>query len=203
MKKLLIIVCMLPVAGFAQTIIKYVSLPKLTVDSSTMQRTLRVVAPVAGANKDKLTLIMNKWLASNYTATTNAGAAAAALSGEGVFTGSVAVARPQHDPSSTDRLTTNMAPVDYKVRFTIKIFVADEKYEIVINDLKLEFYDVNTPLEPFYAENYPLVLIPDENRGMDVGEMYVRMFEDINFNLQNIAKSATKYIAKAKKKGDL
>jgi hypothetical protein len=205
MKKLLILWCLLPTAGFAQTIIKYVSLPQLGVDSISKLRTLRVVAPVAGANKDKLTLVMNKWLASNYTATTNAVTApgATALNGEGLFLGSIAVARPQHDPSSTDRLNTNMAPVDYKVKFTIKVFVTDEKYAIVLNNLKLEFYNVNTPVEPYYEGNYPSVEIPDENRGMDVGEMYVRMFKDINFNLQDVAKSASKYIAKAKKKGDL
>ena len=38
---------------------------------------------------------------------------------------------------------------------------------------------------------------------MDLGELYVRMFEDINLNLQDIAKSASKYVAKAKKKGEI
>jgi hypothetical protein len=35
---------------------------------------------------------------------------------------------------------------------------------------------------------------------MDIGEMYLRMFEDINPNLQDVAKSASKYVAKARKR---
>ena len=203
MKKLLIIAFLLPLAGFGQTIIKFVSLPKLTRDSATRLMTLKVAAPVAGAKKDKLASVLNKWFASNYTATTNAGPDAIAINGEGLITGSVALARPEHDPASSDRLATNANPMDYKVRFTIKVLVDDEKYEIAVNNLKLEFFNVNSPFEPYYIGDGPNVSIPDEYRGIDLGEMYVRMFEDINANLQDIAKSASKYVAKARKRGDL
>jgi hypothetical protein len=207
MKKLLIMVCLLPMAGFGQTIIKYLSLPKLAIDSTTKLRTLRVVAPVAGAKKDKLAMVMNKWLSSNYTATNIAGATSAnnatTLNGEGLFVGSIVITSPQLDPATSDKIKTNVTPVDYKVKFTIKVFVADEKYAIVINNLNLEFFNVNTPLEPFYNSNYPNILIPSENRGIDIGEMYIRMFENINRNLEDVARSASKYVAKAGKKGDL
>jgi hypothetical protein len=200
-KKLLIILFLLPLAGFGQTIIKFVSLPKLTRDSSTNLMTLRVAAPVAGANKDKLAVALNKWFASNYNSTANSGPTV--ITGEGDFRGSIASQHPEHDVQASDRVATNMNPVDYKVRFTIKVLVGDEKYAIVVSNLKLEFFNVNSPIEPYYIGDGPPVTIPQENSGMDIGELYVRMFEDINLNLQDIGKSASKYVAKAKKKGEI
>jgi hypothetical protein len=208
MKKLLIIICLLPMAGLAQyTIIKQVSLPKLPVDSVTRLRTLMVSNPVPGAKKDKLLVLLNKWMRSNYTASANAGAASAGdeitINAEGNFTGQCAVERPQYDVNSSDRVATNKTPVPYKVRFTIKVVVADEKYTIVVNNFILEYFNVFTPFEQFYNGTSQPILIPEEQRGMDIGQFYIRLFDGIKLSLQDIDKSASKYIAKAKKRGDL
>lgn len=208
MKQFFIMLCLVPLAGLAQhTIIKDVLLPKLEVDSTTKLRTLWVNAPAPGAKKDKLVIVLNKWLADNYTAIGNAskptGDDAATLHGEGFFSASVAAQRQQYDANATDRVVTNVPPVDYKVKFTIVINVADEKYTIVITRLKLELFNVISPFEAFYNGTIPNIPIPEEERGTDIGEMYVRMFRSINLSLQDIGKSASKYIAKAKKKGEL
>jgi hypothetical protein len=207
MKKLLIIVFLLPMAGFGQTIIKLTRLPRLGIDSATNLRTLWVTSPVEGTKKDKLAAVLNKWFESNYTPTTDASAAtgvgALTINGDGLFIGTISLARPQYDIQSSDRVATNMEAVQYKVRFAIKVLVSDEKYEIVANKFNLEFFNINSPIEPFYNNDRPMVIVPSANRGMDLGELYVRMFEDINLNLQDIAKSASKYVAKAKKKGEI
>jgi len=201
--------CLLPMANFAQTTFKYISLPKLVIDSVTKLRTLRVTTPVDGANKDKLAVVLNKWFAQNYTGTNNDSTGARndakVLHGEGLITGSITSRRLGNNDMGdrVDKLTVNVPPVNYKVRFTVEVIITAGKYEIVINHLTLEFFDMAAPFELYYTGSFPTVVVPAENRGTDLGDIYVRMFEDIDFNLHDVAKSAQKNITKARKKGDL
>jgi hypothetical protein len=208
MKKLLIIMCLLPMASFAQTTIKSVSLPELVIDSATKLCTLRTTILAEGANNENLAVVLNKWVAQNYTATNNVitatGNDGKVIRGEGLITGAVASKRLENNTMGErgDKLMNETPSVNYKVRFIVEVIVTDGKYEITIDHLTLEFFDVVTPFEQYYAGVFPTVPIPAENRGTDLGDVYVHMFENINFELQGVAKSAQKYITKARKKAD-
>lgn len=208
MKKLMMaVLCSLQFTVFAQPVIKAISMPKLAVDSSTRLRTLKIERAIPGAKKDKLAVLLGKWVASNYTLVKNSNTTGdttiAVINGEDFFSGSCPINHLQRDPNATDRVSTNQAPIDYKISFNIKVVVTDAKYLIMVDHLKLQYLNVITAVEPFYNESFPNVLMPPEDRGLDVGEMYNYIFNDINLHLQDVGKSASRYIAKAQKKGDL
>lgn len=127
----LAIICMLPLTGIAQAVIKEVQLPRLPVDFATKLRTLRVDQSEPGAKKEKLTALMSKWLNSKYTSLNSSTAmddtSAAVINGQGFFSGACPIERQQYDMNATDRVSTRQTPVDYKIHFNIKIAVTAGK----------------------------------------------------------------------------
>jgi hypothetical protein len=207
MKKLLIIACLLPFASSAQTIIKDIFLPNIPVDKITRLRTYTISEPVEGAKKDKLAPVLNKWFASNFKTSGNPMAKADSdiikMNGEGSSQGSYAPKHLTPFQSAPDKLTVNESAIDYKINFTVQIVVTDGKYNIVLSSFKIEVFNVTTPLEQYYTRDFPHIIIPEEHSDMDISEMYSYIFEDMNFDLQRVMASASKYVAKAKKKGDI
>jgi hypothetical protein len=209
MKKLLLaLICILPAMCFAQVVFKQINMPRLAIDSTTKLRTLCIVQTASGVNKDKLAGVLSKWMGSNYTllntGKTAGDTSATIINSTGIFVGSCPIKHLESYPNETDKVSTNQQPIDYKIDFNVKLVVASGSYTVTVDNLKLEYLNVIEPIEMFYdVRGFPNVWIPGEDRGMDVGEMYNHMFNDIDLHLKDIAKSAAKYITKAQKKGQL
>jgi uncharacterized protein with TBP-like fold DUF4468 len=208
MKKLLvIIISLLPFISSGQVIIKTIQLPGFFVDSATNLRTYQVSASVPGSSKDKLATVLKQWFASNYTQSDNAGAAVGnnetRVDGDGSLSGSFAQQQLTRDQSKPDKLMDRAPTIDYKVKFTVGLTVTDEKYSIALSNFKIEVFNRVTPLERFYLHTLPDLIVPTENEGVDITELWAHVLQDIQFSTQGVPKSAARYIAKAKKKGTL
>jgi len=208
MKKLLLILCLLPFTGLAQTAGLPVYLPKFGLDSATKMRVYRLTTPVPGSKKDKLAAVLSQWFGSAFTATNNVAGATnndtIKLYGEGNFTGSYVAAYQTRDPGAADKQIPGAHPVEYKIRFKVAVTVTDEKYAIALSDVTIDFFNIVTPLEEFYTSmNFLNIPIPGEDQGIDIAELYRRLFNDVNIGVQRVVKDASKCIAKAQKKGAL
>lgn len=195
MKKLLIICCFLPFAGLAQDNI-VVHVPKYPIDSATKLVCFRTVAPVPGAKRDKLFGVLSKWSASNFEAVSayaEAGNDSTKIRRMGISSGTYALPQP------IDNATT----VDYKVKFNVEVTVMNEKYSIALNNFKIEFFDTSTPLEQFIGAYPPYINKGGGYWALDRGKMYSYILGDINLSAADVLKDASKYVAKAKKKGAL
>jgi hypothetical protein len=195
MKKLFIIICLLPFAGLAQDKI-IVQVPKYPIDSATKLVCFRAVAPVPGAKRDKLFGALSKWSASNFEAVSayaQAGNDSTKIRRMGISSGTYSLPQP------IDNETT----VDYKVKFIVEVTVADEKYSIALSNFKVEFFDTSTPLEQFIGPYVPYINKGGGFWALDRGRLYSYILADINLSAPDIIKDAAKYVAKAKKKGTL
>src|ERR1700749_751880 len=86
MKKMLIILCLLPFASFSQTVIRV----KFPIDSVTRMVTYHQETTVAGVKKDKLFNVLYKWFSSNLKPANDTNPIDAGnmeMFGNGTFTG--------------------------------------------------------------------------------------------------------------------
>jgi hypothetical protein len=194
MKKMLIFCCLLPFAGLAQNPI--IQVPKYPIDSVTKLVAFRAVVPVPGAKRDKLFGVLSKWSTSNFeppSVYASGGNDSTKIVGMGTSSGSFTLPQP----------INNLSTIDYKIKFTVQVTVTGEKYTIVVTEFKIEFFDSSTPLEQFIGKYVPYITMPGDYWQVDRGKMYSYILQDVNSSGPDVLKDASKYIAKAKKKGTL
>ena len=100
--------------------------------------------------------------------------------------------------------TSNVAPVNFEVQFSYEIKVSDGRYSIAISRLTSREISISGPDEGF--QNPKARTSIPQNQGnfqTDITRLYAAIGEETNLDINRLFRSASKYVAKAQKKGEL
>ena len=197
LKKLIILVCVLPFAAFAQIrVVSQKDEQPIMINSFSI-KDRQQQSEVAGADKRKLFAVLMKWCKANFKDSIRVDTAGhtdtCRMSGQGMFTGSYT-----YHAAAPNR---NIAPVNFEVVFKFEIKVTGSQYLIAITRLWPHIIDVTGPNEGFQnpkANATQSYAQPDFET--DLTQLYATISEQADLDTNRLYRSAARYIAKAKNK---
>ena len=155
---------------------------------------------VAGVGKQKLFAVLMKWCNANFKDSirvdTTLHTDTCLVSGEGMFWGSYT-----YHPGVPN---SNFAPVNFEVLFHFEVKVCDGKYVIAINHFRPQITNVTSQDGSFRNPTSGAVTPYNQPTfETDFVKLFAAIGEQTDMAAHGLFKSVSKYIAKARNKGEL
>jgi len=193
MKKLLIILFLGPFVSFSQ-----VRVPHFPVDSATNRIQYQVTMAFPGVKKEKVFDLMNKWF-TDYVQPTKQPFKDVQSDHITLFTGIVT------SNNYSKRVGANGGEFNasYATFFDMEIVATDEKAVLTLKNFRANLFGYSINLEDFRDRNFPRIPPVYAEYTTYIYDMYSYFLNDVNQRADGETSNAEKYVAKAKKKGQI